>query len=269
MKKNPLEQLRHDAGMMGIFHTIGCIGDSLSSGEFEFDDNGVKGFWDYYEYSWGKCIERASGIQITNFSRGGLTAKDFYTQAETGTCTHPDVNHVFDEDNLKQGYIVALGVNDIKGEGYHTDAYDAMGDARADICIEDYEKNANTIIGWYAKIIQRLQSLQKDAKFFLVGIPKDNRPGTVEYNAQLEAICQILPNCYFIDLYTYGPEYDEAFHEIYFDGHMNAMGYQLTAWMLMTYIDAIIQENIMDFRYVQFIGTGREPYGGADRGKRC
>ena len=32
---NPLETLVKDGGFVGIFRTIGCIGDSLSSGEFQ------------------------------------------------------------------------------------------------------------------------------------------------------------------------------------------------------------------------------------------
>ena len=33
--EKPLENLVTDGGFTGIFRTIGCIGDSLSSGEFE------------------------------------------------------------------------------------------------------------------------------------------------------------------------------------------------------------------------------------------
>ena len=38
----PLDQIRPDGGFCGIFRTIGCIGDSLSSGEFEsLDESGT------------------------------------------------------------------------------------------------------------------------------------------------------------------------------------------------------------------------------------
>lgn len=49
----PLQNVIRDGGMMNIFRTIGCIGDSLASGEFEYWDNGQKGYWDFYEYSFG------------------------------------------------------------------------------------------------------------------------------------------------------------------------------------------------------------------------
>ena len=52
--EKPLERLLPDGGLCGIFRTMGCIGDSLSSGEFEsLDDNNKKGYHDYFEYSWG------------------------------------------------------------------------------------------------------------------------------------------------------------------------------------------------------------------------
>lgn len=52
--QNPLETLVPNGGFCGIFHTIGCIGDSLSSGEFESTDgSGVRRYHDMYEYSWG------------------------------------------------------------------------------------------------------------------------------------------------------------------------------------------------------------------------
>ena len=42
----PLADIICDGGMMNIFRSIGCIGDSLSSGEFEYDNQGEKGYWD-------------------------------------------------------------------------------------------------------------------------------------------------------------------------------------------------------------------------------
>lgn len=39
------ENLRYDGGMINIFHTVGCLGDSLASGEFEYDNNGETGYW--------------------------------------------------------------------------------------------------------------------------------------------------------------------------------------------------------------------------------
>ena len=59
---NPLETFVYDGGYTSIFRTLGCIGDSLSSGEHESLKDGVKGYHDYYEYSWGQFIARKCGL---------------------------------------------------------------------------------------------------------------------------------------------------------------------------------------------------------------
>lgn len=258
MQGKPLDNIIRDGGMMNIFRSIGCIGDSLSSGEFEYDDHGQKGWWDCYEYSWGKQIERITGIEMTNFSRGGLTAYQLYKEADEKTSPVADLNHLFDPDNAKQAYIIALGVNDLCGEGNLQNLYGGkIGNAKTDVDPHDYTKNAPTFIGAYAKIIQRLKSIQPDAKFFLVTMPTDN--GSAAFAKAIDDLALRMKNCYVIDLYHYAPPYDFAFRQKYFSGHMNAMGYLLTAHYIMTYIDWIIRNNPMEFRFVQFIGSGRTP----------
>ena len=59
--EKPLDRMVTDGGMCSIFRTIGCIGDSLSSGEFEsYSPDGVTGYHDLYEDSWGQFIARAA-----------------------------------------------------------------------------------------------------------------------------------------------------------------------------------------------------------------
>ena len=51
--EKPLDNLVSDGGYTAIFREIVCVGDSLSSGEFEhIDENGNYTFHDKYEYSW-------------------------------------------------------------------------------------------------------------------------------------------------------------------------------------------------------------------------
>lgn len=259
---SPLSNIIRDGGMMNIFLNMGCIGDSLSSGEFEFDNNGKVGFWDYYDYSWGKQIERITGIKITNFSKGGLTAYDVYHVADTHTSQRmDDLNSLFNPDNAKQGYFIALGANDM-GRIKKKTSYDGViGDVNTDICLEDYSQNAETFVGYYAKIIQRLQSIQPDAKFFLITMPQTpGVEGEAEFAELLHQIAEKLSNCYVIDLYHHAPVYDSEFRKKYFDGHMNALGYLLTAHFIMTYTDWIIRNNLDDFRFVPFIGTDKKPH---------
>ena len=51
--EKPLDNIPADGGYTAIFRTIACVGDSLSSGEFEADNgNGGSSYHDMFEYSW-------------------------------------------------------------------------------------------------------------------------------------------------------------------------------------------------------------------------
>lgn len=55
--EKPLDRIVTDGGMCAIFRRIACIGDSLSSGEFEsVKEDGTHVYHDMYEYSWGSFI---------------------------------------------------------------------------------------------------------------------------------------------------------------------------------------------------------------------
>ena len=48
--EKPLDNIPADGGFAGLFRTIGCIGDSLASGEFESrDEEGKPGYHDMFE----------------------------------------------------------------------------------------------------------------------------------------------------------------------------------------------------------------------------
>lgn len=259
-KDSPLSNIIRDGGMMNIFRTIGCIGDSLASGEYEFLNNGRIETKDFFEESWGKHIERITGIKVTNFSHGGLTAYDLYHEADKANSKYDDINMLFRSDNAKQGYIIALGENDMRKMRTNNLYNGILGSANTDICLENYENNAETYVGYYTKIIQRLKTIQPDAKFFLVTMPDLYCRGEREEWAQaLYDIADKLTNCYVIDLYHYAPPYDDTFISLYCDGHMNAMGYLITAHYMMTYIDWIIRHTPKEFQYVHLIGTTYKP----------
>ena len=76
--EKPLDRLVDGYSNTSIFHTIGFIGDSLSSGEFESrNEEGKPGYHDYYDYSWGQYIARKNGLKAYNFSAGGMTARAY------------------------------------------------------------------------------------------------------------------------------------------------------------------------------------------------
>lgn len=243
--EKPLDRIVTDGGFCGIFRTIACIGDSLSSGEFEsVKADGTKGYHDFYEYSWGQYIARSCGSKVYNFSRGGMTAKEYIEG-------FAESQGWWDRGKIAQAYIIALGVNDILNRGHE------LGSAE-DICLEDYTKNKETFAGYYAQIIQRIKQLQPRAKIFLVSIPRNGDEKDEKRKAHrdlLETLTKTFDRTYLIDLFTYAPEYNEEFRKRYFLGHMMPTGYILTARMIESYIDYIIRKNPQDFSQVGFIGT--------------
>lgn len=266
LSDNPLERIRFDAGMTAVFRKWGFVGDSLSSGAFEYNEGGIWGATDDYEISWGQALLRLTGADGFNFSVGGEMACTWIKGRDDGKNNRRwgngqgGVQEGGAHDNLKDAYIISLGVNDrahMHDEGHPY--YTGIGTFAEDVDVSDYtHNNEDTFAGCYAGIIQRIQSVQPKAKFFCVSLPFTQGE---QYNAVIQDCVAAFDNCYYIDLATYGPQYMQSgesseFRNRYFiGGHMNALGYQHTCYTMATYIDWIIRKNIADFADVQYIGT--------------
>ena len=245
--EKPLERLVSDGGFCGIFRTIACVGDSLASGDFETVVNGCRYFIDVFDYSWGQYIARAAGCTVYNFSRGGMTAKEYTESFASAMC-------FWNTEKAAQAYIIALGCNDF----FEKDQL-PIGDI-SDVC-DDYRKNANTFVGKYAEIIQRYKIIAPDAKFFLMTMPdedmdEDGKNKLRLHHDLIHKIAEEFSNCYVIDLYEYAPVQTAEFKEkFYLEGHLNPCGYVLFAQLIMSYIDYIVRHNIEDFKRTAFINT--------------
>lgn len=247
--EKPLDNILEGGGFCSLLRTVVCIGDSLSSGEFErIDKDGNVCYHDMYDYSWGQFMARAAGIKVYNYSRGGMTAKgycDFFA----------DSKGFWNEDVKANAYIIALGVNDAN-QIYTGDL--AFGEI-SDVNLEDCEKNAKTFVGYYAKIIQRYKKISSDAKFFLVTPPVVENFNK-EYERLAEAfyrLAEIFSHTFVIDLLKYGPDYNDAdFREaFYLHNHLSPAGYALTGKMICSYIDYIIRNNPKEFKLLAFQNT--------------
>lgn len=246
--EQPLDRICPDGGATAIFRTIACVGDSLSSGEFESaKPDGSSDYHDMFEYSWGQYLARMCGSKVFNLSRGGMTAKEFCQ-------TFGDANRMWAPDKAAQAYIVALGVNEMFSVN---DPLGTLEDAFAD----PTDPAHDTFAGWYGLLLRRFRTIQPRAKFFLLTMPRyhEGDEGEPKRAAHAELIRQLaarLDNTYVVDLFTYAPRYDEAFRERYFlRGHMNPLGYLLSAKMIGSYIDYIIRKDPQAFAEVGFIGT--------------
>ena len=252
-EEKPLENLVCDGGFCGILRTVGCVGDSLSSGEFEtIDKEGGRHYYDIFDYSWGQFMERAAGITVYNFSRGGMSARQYME-------SFADEKDFWNPEKRCKAYIIALGVNDLLNN------HETVGTIN-DICKEDYRKNNPTFAGHYAMIVQRLKEISPDAKFFFMTMPEENNRREIEELKGAHAklmydLAEFFENAYVIDLKKYAPVYDKDFKEkFYLNGHLNACGYALTAKMVLSYIDYIIRHHFDDFREIGLVNTPWKNY---------
>lgn len=243
--EKPLDNLVSDGGFASIFRTVACVGDSLASGEFEsVDDEGKHHYHDCFEYSWGQYFARASGSTVYNFSRGGMTAKEYVE-------TFADKMDFWNKDFASKAYIIALGVNE-SGRGVNIGS-------KEDINLSDYSYNADSFYGNYGKIIQKYKEIMPDAKFFFMTIPlygNERDKAKKDLNCAIREMAEIFGNSYLLDLEKYSDLYNEKTRETFFrGGHMTAAGYYFSYKVITSYIDYIVRHNPEDFAEVGFIGT--------------
>lgn len=255
-EEKPLDNVTDGSGYAGIFRSFCIIGDSLASGEFEGKRaDGTTAYHDMYDYSWGAYLGRACGATVHNFSRGGMTAREFMT-------SWAEYNGFFDAKYAAQGYILALGMNDLFG----CDADRPMGTI-ADVHPDMPETNAKSFAGYFGAIISKYKSIQKNAKFFLLTMPSEQgapeREQKKDVHRQLMYdMATVFDNTYVIDLREFAPCYDENFKKkFYKHGHMNPMGYLFTGRLVTSYIDYIIRHNPENFISLGTVGTDFEDEG--------
>jgi len=243
--EQPLERLVTDGGYCGILRRVAVIGDSLSSGEFEaLTPEGEKTYHDYFDYSWGQYLARMAGITVLNFSRGGMTAKEYCN-------SYAESQGWWDPSLRCQGYILALGVNDLYGQNQPLGSLE-------DIDFENPKRNKPTFAGYYARILQRYKQIQPEGKFFLMTMPveDEHREQGDAHAALLYELAEAFPNTYVLDLRRYGPVYDAEFKKLFFrGGHMTPAGYLLTARLVASYLDYLIRHHMDAFSQTGFIGT--------------
>ena len=251
--EKPLDKLVVDGGFCGVFRTIACIGDSLSSGEFESLDEDGKGWHDYFEYAWVQYMAHNIGATVHNFSRGGMTAIEYCD-------SYAKLSGFWNVRFAAQAYIIALGVNDMN----NIDRYEGGFGSITDVDFNNEENNKKSFVGYYCKIIQKVRKIQPQSKIFVMTMPREAwlTEGAVFENYEKHAeFLRVLPkhfkNLYVLDFRKYAPVYDKEFDDKYrMGGHLNPAGYLLTARMVESYIDYIIRANYKDFVQVGFIGTG-------------
>lgn len=263
---NPLSMIIRGASYAGLIHSWGIVGDSLSSGEMQCYDSTSTSATDYkfvdmYQWSWGQRFAKLNGVDAYNFSNGGQTTWGWiksqgqvHDASYIGGVGGGDWRHAQLAENRKDGYIIALAVNDRSkiqsgeyalGEASHIMQYDGT-----DNDIDDTSTNPKSFYRYYAGIIQRLKSVSPKAKIFCVTPLGSNYD---ELSSAIRNIVDLYEDVYLIDLAKYCPiSWSGAY---YMNGHGSAMGYEYTAYEINTYIDWIIRKNFDEFKGTALIGT--------------
>ena len=230
----------HGGGMAGIFHKIGCIGDSLASGETIANDTGSNVYHDMYQYSWGQCLARMCGVTAHNFSRGGQSAKTWMEEWAT--------NETF-VSNPCTLYLIGLGVNDSTTTSI---AYTELGTSA------DVGTNAQTFYGLYSAIILRIKQISEKAKIFVMTMPNLTDADRLLYNNAIMYMATVYDDVYLMDLAEYGADYFAAIKantNLWKSGHGTAVSYKMCADFICTYIDWYVRNHGENFINVQFIDS--------------
>ena len=252
--------ITYSGGEMQMFHRGICIGDSVTEGSFDNDDNGfiVK------EYSYPSILERLTGIKIANAGIAGATSQTWYEASLNSdslwgkwlnqewvwsTAPTTTVSDMVSSTLDYSGFdfaIIHLGINDL-GLAYGTTP------------IDEILVNFELYIG---NIITKLKEANPGIKIFLATIiPSYATPGNQSYislNNTVKTIAEATADTYLIDLNQYSEiASDPAYNRV----HPTALGYQKLAAEIKSLISYVIKNNLDEFKNVQFTTTTSEAIG--------
>ena len=211
-----------------IFHRIGVIGDSLSSGELTYQSGGQWHFVDKYEYSWLSNIARTLGIEKAHYSQGGYTAKDFVENI--GGHKTRLLN-----DTACNAYYIALGTND-KNQSY------PLG------TISD-TKDTNSFVGYMKNIIDVVHTKAPNAVIFLLSTYNDWNDDNVSYSEMIEDISELYDYCFYLDFQKESGINTQTEGIWSAGGHFSTAGYVYVANVILGLTNKAVLDNGEYFFY--------------------
>ena len=194
---------------LSLFESMGVIGDSWASGSLKNPTTGEH-VTTNYAVSWPQILGRRTGIDVYNYSAGGLSTRTWLTYALRGL---PKLM----EDEPRNLYVINLGINDNTAIVAGTEALGTI----ADVNVADFTQNPDTFYGNYGKIIGSILAYAPSAKIICMSIA---RPGERNMDVHIKAIADL-----------YGVPYVQLTDDSYFsstlfnsaivNGHPLAYGY--------------------------------------------
>ena len=216
---------------------FGVIGDSLSVGYIgnmktgEIKDRAL-------EKSWPQILARICGNTAVNMGFSGATTKTWYTDKYYGLID------AIKPENKCELYIVGIGTND-RGTIGTID----------DIDWDNYENNADSFYGNYAKIVQKLKEISPNAIVFVLTLPPDRLEENK--NAAIKAIAESknLKNVFLIDLNgDYGKYYNmDVITKYMYKYHYTSLGYANIAALMKMILSAEMEKHASEMSQIGFI----------------
>ena len=216
----------YDGTEIAVFNKILCIGDSLTSGTFNYRvGDSTSNYVEYEKYSFPTYLKKLTGCDVTNMGNGGMSSAEWFAARQN--------------DNLS-GYdcvIVQLGVND---------------------CIR-YATWGSTSETSFTNIINKLKTENKNVKIFVANIIPATSYSSAQYLAFSADLLAWVQSAYAsdnnvipLDMQRYGHTKDSPAYNC---GHLSALGYRRLAQDYKGYIGWYMNQNKAVFKEVQFVGT--------------
>lgn len=219
-KREDFEKL-DDYNILGIFDSIGGVGDSLTSGYINTTDDANYVDTTCYPKSWLTQLKKITGVDITHYSYQGATAKNWMQNQNSFYEKIIETPH--------EAYFLALGTNDSSDwSGY------GLG------TIADMGTDTESFYGWYSKVIARIRTANPKAPIFMLSMYWTGFP---TYNQAIQEMANATENAYYIDITDMNDKYSQ-YRQGY---HFNAIGYYYIAQNIIKRTSDVIIKNHQAF----------------------
>ena len=211
-------------GFIRIFHSMGGIGDSLSSGEIvtgNGTDEAPFVYNDRYNFSWLANIARKYSADWRCFSNGGQTAQGWLERW---------LSQLTSEENKRSLYFIALGTND---EGFINKGQLVLG-------TKGSNSDESSFAGYYKKIIESVHAYSEHS-IIMCCTTYGKQTVLSDINSLIQEISSLYDYCYFINIaqkstFNLGSEYARG-------GHFDTIGYVKIADAIEILVDDVIENN--------------------------
>lgn len=211
-------------GFIRIFHSMGGIGDSLSSGEIvtgNGTDEAPFVYNDRYNFSWLANIARKYSADWRCFSNGGQTAQGWLERW---------LSQLTSEENKRSLYFIALGTND---EGLINKGQLVLG-------TKGSNSDESSFAGYYKKIIESVHAYSEHS-IIMCCTTYGKQTVLSDINSLIQEISSLYDYCYFINIaqkstFNLGSEYARG-------GHFDTIGYVKIADAIEILVDDVIENN--------------------------